>query len=157
MIPSVADMMARIRGGGPSAAVHFRRGDYVRNPTFKQTIGIVGFDYYDRAMAILRQRHPDVTFYVFSDDIDLIERDFRPQFSCTFVRATHPWHSWDKIRLMSACDHAIISNSTFAWWGAWLNPSPQRTVIAPDPWFAGKIHSDRDVIPPNWLRLPLAP
>jgi hypothetical protein len=154
MPPSVAEMLARIQGGGPSVAVHFRRGDYVRNAAFHQTNGVVGFDYYLAAMERLRAQHPQLSFYIFSDDIDAIERDFRPPVPCVFVRATQPWHSYDKIRLMSACDHAIISNSTFAWWAAWLNPHPQKTVIAPAAWFASGEHDDRDVVPPSWLRLP---
>ena len=156
MPPAVAEMMRRIRGGGPSVAVHFRRGDYIRNADFAQNIGVVDFGYYERAMAILRERHPGLVFYVFSDDIDAIERDFRPPCPCTFVRATEHWHSYDKIRLMSACDHAIISNSTFAWWAAWLNPNPAKSVIAPDPWFAGDSEKSRDVVPANWQRLSIA-
>jgi hypothetical protein len=152
---SVAEMMDRIRKGGPAVAVHFRRGDYVRNPTFNKGIGVLGFDYYLRAMALLLERHPDLTFYVFSDDIDAIERDFRPVAPCVFVRATQPWHSYDKIRLMSACEHAIISNSTFAWWAAWLNPNLKKSVVAPDPWFAGGTLDGGDVVPTSWTRLPI--
>ena len=157
MPPAVAQMLARIQGGGPSVAVHFRRGDYVRNASFNQAIGVLGFGYYLRAMALLRERHPDLVFYVFSDDIDAIERDFRPPVPCVFVRATDHWHSYDKIRLMSACHHAIISNSTFAWWAAWLNPNAGKSVVAPAVWFAGGEHDDRDVVPASWRRLPLQP
>ena len=147
-------MMSRIKGDGPSVAVHFRRGDYVRNAEFNQVIGILDFDYYRRAMAHMRDRHPNLTFYVFSDDIDAVERDFKPEAPCVYVRTVEHWHSYDKIRLMSACNHAIISNSTFAWWAAWLNPCTHKSVIAPDPWFAGGKHDGRDVIPTAWLRFP---
>jgi len=157
MQPAVAQMLERIQSGGPSVAVHFRRGDYVRNAAFHQTIGVLGFGYYERAMARLREQHPGLIFYIFSDDIDAIEREFRPSAPCVFVRATQPWHSYDKIRLMSACQHAIISNSTFAWWAAWLNPHPQKSVVAPGTWFAGGEHDDGDVVPSSWLRLPLQP
>ncbi len=156
MQPAVAEMMARIRGGGPSVAVHFRRGDYQRNATFSQEIGVLDLGYYERALAQLAARHPGLTCYAFSDDLDAVEREFRPALPCVFVRATEHWHSYDKIRLMSACDHAIISNSTFAWWAAWLNPNPAKSVIAPDPWFAGDPQKSRDLVPAGWQRLALA-
>jgi len=152
---AVMEMAARIRGG-PSAAVHFRRGDYTRNATFKREIGVLDLSYYERATAMLREKHPDITFYIFSDDIDAIEQEFHPPGPHVFVRATQPWHSYDKIRLMSQCDHAVISNSTFAWWAAWLNPSPHKTVIAPDPWLAGKPEDSADVVPRSWISLQVA-
>lgn len=150
----VGEMMERIRSGGPSVAVHFRRGDYVRNPTFSQEIGVLDFDYYRRAMAKMLESHKDLKFYVFSDDIDVIERDFKSEAPCVFIRAVDHWHSYDKIRLMSACSHAIISNSTFAWWAAWLNANPRKTIIAPEPWFADGKHEGSDVVPRSWLRFP---
>ena len=150
--PSVVAMERRI-SSGPSAAVHFRRGDYVRNPSFSKDIGVLGMGYYQRAVRRLRERHPDVTLYIFSDDIDAIEREFKPDGPHIFVRATEPWHSYDKIRLMSQCQHAIIANSTFSWWAAWLISSPQKHVIAPDPWFAGERYNGEDIIPDEWERL----
>lgn len=154
-LPAVADMARRI-AASPSAAVHFRRGDYVTNEAFNRDIGVLGLDYYERAIALLRERHPDVTLYVFSDDIEAVEREFRPAVPHVFVRVTRPWHAYDKIRLMSQCRHAIVSNSTFAWWAAWLNPSPDKMVIAPEPWFAGAALDGRDVVPASWHRLPRA-
>ncbi len=155
-LPAVAEMAARIRSG-PSAAVHFRRGDYTRNQTFNQKIGVIGPAYYDRAIQLLRERSPDATLYIFSDDIDAIEREYRVPGPHVFVRAVHHWHPWDKIRLMSLCDHIAIANSTFSWWAAWLNPSPTKLVIAPDPWFANSIHNSSDVVPDSWTRLPINP
>ncbi len=151
--PSVCAMAERIRTAGPSVAVHFRRGDYVRNPTFNQSIGVLPLDYYDRAIALVRQREPNATLYIFSDDIDGIEREFRPPGPHVFVRATQPWHAFDKIRLMSLCQHAIISNSTFAWWSAWLNPSPTKLVIAPKSWRSQDPNSWRSAIPSSWTVL----
>jgi hypothetical protein len=151
--PAVAAMAARIAGSGPSAAVHFRRGDYVRNPAFNREIGVLPPDYYIRAVSLLRQRHPGVTLYIFSDDIDAVEGQFHPDAPHVFVRATQTWNSHDNLRLMSLCDHAIISNSTFSWWAAWLNPSPSKVVIAPEPWFAESSHETADVVPGAWVRL----
>ncbi len=155
--PSVSAMAERIRSAGPSVAVHFRRGDYVRNPAFNQQIGVLPLDYYEQAIALVRERQPDAILYIFSDDIDGIEREFRPPGPHVFVRATQPWHAFDEIRLMSLCQHAIISNSTFAWWSAWLNPNPDKLVVAPDPWFAGANSSGGDLVPRSWRRLSRLP
>jgi Glycosyl transferase family 11 len=154
MPPGASRVMSQIRGGGPSVAVHLRRGDYARNPEFSQVLGVLDIDYYARAMALLRESRPDATFYVFSDDIEAVERELGPAGKCVFVRAVEDWHSHDSMRLMAACDHAIISNSTFSWWAAWLNPNPEKVVVAPDPWFAGGSLDGRDVVPESWLRLP---
>lgn len=151
--PEVAAMAARIRSG-PSAAVHFRRGDYQRNATFAQEIGALDLAYYHRAVARLRAHSPAATLYIFSDDIEGVAREFTPPGPHEFVRCVKPWHAYDKIRLMSLCDHLAIANSTFSWWAAWLNPSPAKLVIAPDPWFDQSPHDASDVVPSGWVRLP---
>lgn len=150
--PEVSATIDRIRSG-PSAALHFRRGDYARNPNFAQGIGIVGLDYYRAALRLLRERSPDATVYVFSDDIEAVAREFPIDGPHEFVRCVQPWHAHDKIRLMSLCEHIAIANSTFSWWAAWLNPSPQKLVIAPEPWFSGSDHDQRDIVPSAWTRL----
>jgi len=150
--PAVAAMAERIRSG-PSAAVHFRRGDYVRNANFKSQIGVIGLDYYHRAIRLLRERSPDATLYIFSDDIEAVAQEFQPPGPHVFVRCVAHWHPYDKIRLMSLCDHIAIANSTFSWWAAWLNPSPDKLVIAPDPWFTDPNLDGRDVVPAGWMRL----
>jgi len=150
--PAVVELAARIRSG-PSAAIHFRRGDYARNATFSEKIGVIGPSYYDRAVRLLRERSPGATLYIFSDDIEAVAREFHPPGPHEFVRCVKSFHAYDKIRLMSLCDHIAIANSTFSWWGAWLNPSPDKLVIAPDPWFANSIHDSSDVVPSTWTRL----
>lgn len=151
--PAVAALAARIRSG-PSAAVHFRRGDYRRNPAFAREIGALDLAYYQRAVRLLRARSPDATLYIFSDDIEAVAREFTPEGPHEFVRGVQPWHVFDKIRLMALCDHLVIANSTFSWWAAWLNPSPDKLVIAPDPWFAQSEHDSSDVVPASWTRIP---
>jgi hypothetical protein len=152
-LPAVEEMAARIRSG-PSAAIHFRRGDYLRNAAFNQKIGVVGPAYYEQAVRLLRERSPEATLYIFSDDIETVAREFTPPGPHVFVRAVASWHPWDKLRLMSLCDHIAIANSTFSWWAAWLNPSPTKRVIAPDPWLAGNPAESADVVPESWIRLP---
>lgn len=151
--PEVAALAARIRSG-PSAAVHFRRGDYQRNATFAREIGMLDLPYYHRAVKLLRERSPEATLYIFSDDIEAVARDFTPAGPHEFVRCVKPWHAYDKIRLMSLCEHIAIANSTFSWWAAWLNPAPAKLVIAPDPWFDQSNHDGSDLVPASWVRLP---
>ncbi|MBI2814112.1 MAG: alpha-1,2-fucosyltransferase [Opitutae bacterium] len=153
--PEVAALGQRILSGS-SIALHFRRGDYARNATFKAQIGLIGPAYYARAERLLRERSPDATLYIFSDDIESVAREFTPSGPHEFVRCVGHWHPWDKIRLMSLCDHIAIANSTFSWWAAWLNPSPTKLVIAPEPWFANSPHDCSDVVPADWVRLPLS-
>lgn len=152
--PEVAALAAQIRSG-PAAAVHFRRGDYARNASFNSEFGVIGPDYYHRAIHLLLERSPEATLYIFSDDIESIAREFVPPSPHVFVRSGHHWNAYDKIRLMSLCEHIAIANSTFSWWAAWLNPSPTKLVLAPDPWFANSDHDSRDVVPASWRRLPI--
>lgn len=151
--PEVEAFAARIRSG-PSIAVNFRRGDYVSNESVRRELGVLGVDYYHRAVRLLRERSPDATLYIFSDDIEAVARDFAPDGSHEFVRCVQPGGFHDTLRLMSLCEHMAVANSSFSWWAAWLNPTPDRLVIAPDPWFVQSPHDLTDVVPTNWVRLP---
>ncbi len=151
--PAVAAMAERIRSGGPSVFVHFRRGDYVSKPNHNRELGVLDLGYYQRALALLTERVGSVTAYVFSDDIAAVAREFRPACPHVFVDVVEPGRADDELRLMSLCDHGITANSTFSWWAAWLNPSKSKTVIAPDPWFSDSLHDCRDVVPDQWLRM----
>lgn len=149
----VFELAAQISQGS-SIAVHFRRGDYTRNSTFNREMGVLDLDYYYRAVNRAREHLPNATLYVFSDDIDSVEKEFRPSAPVVFVRAVQPWHAHDKIRLMSLCNDIVIANSTFSWWAAWLNPSDSKLVIAPHPWFEQSTNNGDWVVPKSWLRLP---
>ncbi|MEM1157460.1 MAG: alpha-1,2-fucosyltransferase [Verrucomicrobiota bacterium] len=151
--PPVLEMEKKISKSSESAFIHFRRGDYLANPKFKQDLGILTLDYYHCAVVELLKRFPNIHFYIFSDDIDAIEREFQPEAPHTFVRATKPWHSYDKVRLMSKCRHGIIANSTFSWWSAWLMQNPQKIIIAPRMWRKSDSYDCSDAIPKSWLRL----
>jgi len=151
--PQARELAERIRGG-PSAFVHFRRGDYANNPRFSREIGVLGPEYYRCAERLLRESVPAATLYVFSDRIDEAERVLKLEGPHVFVHAPRSWHASHEMHLMSLCDHAIVSNSTFAWWGAWLNPRKDRLVIAPEPWLAGRPEESAGVVPAGWKRLP---
>ncbi len=150
--PAVEEMAARIKSG-PSVAVHFRRGDYVPGQKWDK-MGVLIGDYYNEAMASLRVRLPaDTTYFLFSDDIEAIEREYTPAVPHVFVKCCQHANYYDKIRLMQMCDHNIIANSTFSWWAAWLNENPDKIVIAPKQWFANSPNPDTDIVPEGWERV----
>ena len=150
----VEALAERIRSG-PSVAVHFRRGDFSTYSKYTNSIGAVGFEYYDRAIEKIRSQMPLGTkYYFFSDDIQLIEREYKSPVPAVYVDIFKSGNFYDKIRLMSMCEHNIISNSTFSWWGAWLNPSLDKIIIRPDPWFANMPEKDtRDLCPEGWIAI----
>lgn len=138
---------------GPSAFVHVRRGDYVNDPRYAREIGALGSDYYRRAIASLRSRHPAVKLFIFSDDIETVAREFAPDGPHEFVREPAGTPAHHVLWLMSLCQHAIIANSTLGWWGAWLGEKPGQVVIGPRRWFAeGSPHDSRDILPARWER-----
>lgn len=148
--PAVEAMAARIKSG-PSVAVHFRRGDYLGQYA---TIGALSADYYDRAIGLLKGKLPqETTYYFFSDDIEAVEREYRPDVPHVFVKCFDHANYYDKIRLMQLCDDNIIANSTFSWWAAWLNSNPEKIVIAPRKWYADDHRPTDDLIPEGWERV----
>jgi hypothetical protein len=153
MPPAVAALARRIAASQPNAFIHFRRGDYVRDARISREIGTIGLSYYIEAERRLREAYPGITCYIFSDDIEGIAREYRPQTPHEFVRCIEPSHSHEIIRLMGLCQHAVISNSTFSWWGAWLIDSTSKTVFAPEPWFADPPTPNPGPVPPSWIKL----
>jgi len=132
-----------------SVAVHVRRGDYLQ--VYEHQGNVLGMDYYSRAMEYVKSRISDARFYIFSDDPGWCWDNF--PFECPVISKIKG-NQHDDLYLMSQCHHAIIANSSFSWWGAWLNPNKDRIVVAPKKWFhedAGL--DDRDLVPERWVRL----
>lgn len=137
-----------------AVAVHIRRGDYVSNPEANAVHGLCDLDYYQRAAEFIRANTSSgqLHFFVFSDDPAWVRENLDLGGNATFVSHNNESNSYEDMRLMSACRHNIIANSSFSWWGAWLNPSPEKIVIAPKQWFRSQ-HDATDLIPPEWIRL----
>lgn len=139
-----------ISGTRCPVAVHVRRGDYVDNQRILSRHGLCGRDYYVAGMDRLRAAHPDSSFFVFSDDPERVEAEFEGIPGLVFVRGNS---QEEDLHLMASCRHNIIANSTFSWWAAWLNHSPDRRVVAPRQWFAPELmakNDTRDLFPADW-------
>lgn len=151
--PANAAWLARIRGS-QSVSIHVRRGDYVTNAEANKFHGTCGIDYYERAVRALCARlDGSPEFFVFSDDPDWVRAHLDLGAHVHhYVTDNDAATNYEDLRLMSACRHHIIANSTFSWWGAWLNPSQGKIVIAPQRWFRAGDMDDRDLIPAHWVR-----
>ena len=133
---------------GPSAFAHHRGGDYLREP-HKSFHGQMPVEYYREGVKRIRAVYPDCKFYVFSDDMPWCRENFPGEF--TFVEGTN---KYEDMWLMSQIQHAIIANSSFSWWGCWLNDElPNRIVIAPKKWFASPSMCYQDVVPERWTKI----
>jgi hypothetical protein len=137
----------------PAVAVHVRRGDYVSVPEITAIYGVCGPDYYRAAADHLQRIAPETRYFVFSDDPDWAEQNLQWPGPSEVVRHNIGKRDADDLRLMAACDHFVIANSSFSWWGAWLASKPGKVVIAPKRWFAGAGHAEADRVPPEWVRL----
>ena len=144
---SVLEMSHMLRDQ-PSVSIHVRRGDYVTNKVFKEIFVQCDEAYYEGSIRSISNRVPNAKFFVFSDDIEWAKA--QPVFrGCSFVSGRSNYGSWNDLFLMSCCQHNIIANSSFSWWGAWLNKNVRKIVIAPKRWFNGVIETP-DRIPEDW-------
>jgi hypothetical protein len=109
-------------------------------------------DYYREAIRHIAERVEQPRFFVFSDDIAWVKDNLIIDFPSHYVDHNHGTESYSDMRLMSLCQHHIIANSSFSWWGAWLNPITDKIVIAPRRWFANQTDV-RDLIPQDWVTL----
>lgn len=135
-----------------SVSLHVRRGDYVKNPRVLAEFGICSLAYYQIAIAEITASHPNPTFFIFSDDIPWVKEHLNTGDNTVFV--TDPTITdYQELTLMSRCAHNIIANSSFSWWGAWLNQNPNKLVTAPTPWFTTAPY-DKNLIPASWIQIP---
>ena len=144
-----AETARQIRTIRNSVSLHLRRGDYLNH--FGSGL-ILTNEYYSKAMAEMRDRFGETTFFVFSDD-----KGFATQFvsnnpDCILVGNNKSESAHEDLRLMSLCKNHIIANSTFSWWGAWLNCRTTKVVIAPKQWL-GVDTTTVELLPSNWIRI----
>lgn len=136
-----------------SVSIHFRRGDYVSDKKTQEYHGICSLDYYHKAASIIAGKIRNPYFFVFSDDPNWVMRNFKIKYPLIVVDHNTGKRDCEDLRLMSACKHNIIANSSFSWWGAWLNRNLNKIVIAPKQWFKEKSINTNDLIPKSWTKI----
>lgn len=136
--------------GCTSVSIHLRRSDYVKTSKANLYLQPLPMNYYQQAIDSIRQRVENPAFFVFSEDIEWAKNQGVFASAAHFSTGTSaPEDLW----LMSHCHHHIIANSTFSWWGAWLNQRPDKTVIAPQKWFSTERFDTGDLLPVSWIQL----
>ena len=133
-----------------AVSVHVRRGDYLDASHGGMYTGICTEGYYQKAMERIRKSVPDAVFYVFSNDTDWAKAHFVGK-DCVVAEGGTEDTGYQDMYLMSLCQHHIIANSSFSWWGAWLGRNPEKKVIAPDRWLNGT--ECRDIYTENMIRI----
>jgi len=128
-----------------TTSIHVRRGDYVNYPNLHPTQSL---EYYEQSIEILKNETE--IFLIFSDDIIWCKENIKLE-NAIYIENEK---DYIELYLMSLCDNNIISNSSFSWWGAWLNENPNKIVIGPLKWFGIDIqHNTGDILPNNWIKL----
>lgn len=131
-----------------SVSIHIRRTDYLN--VCNNFLGVLSINYYHNAIKYIAERISNPVFYIFSDDTKWLKSNIKISYDSHIIEGNRPI---EDLYLMSQCKHNIIANSTFSWWGAWLNASLDKIVISPKIWFLGKNIKVRelDIIPEEWI------
>ncbi len=135
--------LAKVKDDAPRVSIHVRRGDYVAN---SGNHTVTGMEYYAEAINKFFSKEP-YRFVVFSDDPEWCKQMFEGGHIVDIN------DSYTEMCMMSMCDHHIIANSSFSWWGAWLNPNPKKIVTAPSLWFGPNLRHNSivDLLPETWF------
>lgn len=137
-----------------SVAIHIRKGDGYA--TWAQFIGTCPVDYYQKAIGLCVEKLSNPKFYVFTD-VPSVVKDYLKGIDYTLVdwNPTVGYGNHFDMQLMSCAKHNIIANSTYSWWGAWLNDNPDKMVIAPKEWFklTSQIQQQPNLYPSDWIQI----
>ncbi len=136
-----------------SVSLHVRRGDYVSHSKTKDKFGVCSLAYYRKAVEYLAEAVEEPRFFVFTNDPDYVRDNLKIDYPSIHVTHNSGKRSYEDMRLMSLCKHNIIANSSFSWWGAWINRNPGKIVVAPSPAFDKLTLGDSDFYPEPWILL----
>jgi hypothetical protein len=135
-----------------SVSLHIRRTDYLHNPVFYREDGPCTLDYYQAAIKHLAEAIEMPELFVFTDDPAWARANLQSpcRLPLTFLEHNGEERDFEDLRLMSACKHHILANSSFSWWGAWLGTHPAQVVVAPQTWLNDPAYDPKDIILQSW-------
>lgn len=129
-----------------SVGVHIRRGDYV-------TLGLIACNikYYEACIKRMSEIENNAVFFIFSDDIPWVKDSLKVEAPLVFIDNNNP--SPEDMRLLYSCNHFIMSNSTFSWWGAFLGKCPTKKVMCPRYWNIKNMKKESSLIFDEWIKI----
>ncbi len=136
-----------------SISLHVRRGDFAHNAQVTRVHGVDLAEYYRLAIEAIGREVADPHYFVFSDEPEWVRENLEIEAPWTLVEHNRGVDSYRDMQLMSCCKHHILANSTFSWWGGWLNPSSSKRVVAPAQWLRSSELNTDDICPAAWIRL----
>lgn len=132
-------------------SVHIRRGDYLEKANAELFGDICTEKYYESAIRKMREKVPGCQFLIFSNDVKWCLDNFTDD-DMTVVEGDDCNSAMTELQMMSQCKHNIIANSSFSWWGAWLNCNENKYIIMPKHWINNEDVKD-DMGPKEWIRI----
>lgn len=136
-----------------AVSIHIRRADYIADKRTNEIHGTCSNEYFQKAVEYVKAHVELLHYFVFSDDPEWARNNLVISGPMTIVDINDSSRGYEDLRLMSLCRHHIIANSTFSWWGAWLNQSQRKIVVAPRRWFNNSKRNAKDVIPQSWIKI----
>lgn len=135
-----------------SISIHIRRGDYLSNK-YSRKYHVLQTEYYLKTIELITKKIKNPHFFIFSDDIKWAQDNLNINFNKTFIEPELGSKDYEELILMSKCKHNIIANSSFSWWGAWLNNNTDKIVIAPKDWYKIEAKKTCDLILKSWITI----
>lgn len=135
-----------------SVSLHIRRGSYLL-PPYNTVLVPCPLSYYQKCVDYFAHAIKTPHFYIFSDDPQWTRDNLKLSYPITFIDHNDADKDYEDLRLISHCKHNIIANSTFSWWGAWLNENPKKIVLSPVRWFKDPSLNTKDLIPESWIKI----
>ena len=144
----LAVLFDKIEKSQNTVALHIRRGDYFL-PKNINVFGVCDANYYREAINFISGKEDSISIFVFSDDLDWVKENVELPVNTIFIPNYNISQYW-YIYMMSLCKHNIISNSSFSWWGAFLNMNVNKIVISPSKW---TLNSDKTIALDEWIKI----
>lgn len=135
-----------------AVSLHIRRGDYVSDKNASKIFNVCTMEYFESGAEYIGSKVASPIFYIFSDDANWVKENLKINFPTVYV-ADYGLKDFEELYLMSCCKHNVIANSSFSWWGAWLNNNPDKIVVCPKKWVNNNSVKMGDLVPDNWVRV----